>query len=544
MKMKKLLSILLIISIFSSFLTSFASSPIMLMFNGETLHSDVTPVIVNDRVLVPARVIFEKLGATVTWYASSKQITVEGSGVQISMVIGNKNAEVNGKLVNLDVPPAIIADRTMLPIRFVSEALGCSVDWQEKYQTVTVWSKTVTSDVMIKSIIASTSKAYDLISIDADKLSSPTVSFYENPNRIVFDISKAKLTGNADELPLNGNFVTSVRYAMHDEFVRVVLDLSKDIDDISYQYLDDYGDISIKISSNEDCINYIGGQSPKVVLNDVSKISYKGSDEDLVFCFEITGQSIAEDSLKINDSNVEKIVVSKISSNNGELKVYAKKDFIFQTDGGSVIFKTLGTVTENPTDNPTVNPSVSGKLVVLDPGHGGKDPGALGYENGAIVLNEKDANLDISLKTYEILKNHGVNVYITRNTDVFLELSERTDIANSKDAALFVSIHNNSIADTSISGSLVLYKTGDPIGEKLAKNILNSIINDVGMIGRNIRDGSEMYVIRCAKMPSVIVECAFVTNKSDRDNLKNGDFTQKLANAIASGIELTLSQLS
>ena len=189
-------------------------------------------------------------------------------------------------------------------------------------------------------------------------------------------------------------------------------------------------------------------------------------------------------------------------------------------------------------------------IVVIDAGHGGEESGAVGYnDDGSIDLIEKTVNLPVALRVIEILKANGVDVRSTRTTDTFVSLKDRTDFANSIDASLFVSIHSNAYADKSINGSLVMHHTTKDTsaygvsGAKLAQNILNHMDSlDTKNNGRI--NGSTMWVIRNANMPSVIVELAFITNKSDRELLKSADFREQAAQAIAAGIMDTLPGLT
>ncbi len=181
--------------------------------------------------------------------------------------------------------------------------------------------------------------------------------------------------------------------------------------------------------------------------------------------------------------------------------------------------------------------------VVIDPGHGGSDPGAIGYnKDGTEALYEKDVTLPISKMVYDILEENGIDVYYTRNTDVYVTLDERTSFANEIDASLFVSIHCNAFESDDVNGTLVMHHTSNDTdeyglsGKDLANNILKYLPKALGTKDNGRTDGSAMYVIRKTKMPSVIVETAFITNESDRKILSNKTCQKKAAEAIAKGI--------
>ncbi|OPX90199.1 MAG: hypothetical protein A4E53_01085 [Pelotomaculum sp. PtaB.Bin104] len=110
---------------------------IKVILNGRRLAFDVDPVIENDRTLVPLRVIFEALGAVVAWDGEAGMVSAVKDGLEIKLFIDGA-AYKNGELVILDVPAKIINDRTMVPLRFVSEAMGCQVKWTESTRTVNI----------------------------------------------------------------------------------------------------------------------------------------------------------------------------------------------------------------------------------------------------------------------------------------------------------------------------------------------------------------------------------------------------------------------
>lgn len=169
------------------------------------------------------------------------------------------------------------------------------------------------------------------------------------------------------------------------------------------------------------------------------------------------------------------------------------------------------------------------KVVCIDPGHGGKDPGALG--NG---MKEKDITLSVTLKVGEILKNHGVTVGYTRTTDEFIELADRAKKANDFKADIFVSIHCNAAENTAAKGVETYSYPGSSNGAKLARLLQSSIVSSgVYTVDRGTKTAN-FAVLRLTKMPAALVEMAFITNGEDANILKNRQ--NELAIAIAKGI--------
>jgi len=117
---------------------AFAAQPIRVTVDGFKLDFDVSPILENGRVLVPLRAIFEKLGAEVNWDDNSKKITAVKDNKTVSLVVGEKAAYIDGQPVQLDVPAKIIKGRTLVPVRFISEALGNEVIWKQDSKFVAI----------------------------------------------------------------------------------------------------------------------------------------------------------------------------------------------------------------------------------------------------------------------------------------------------------------------------------------------------------------------------------------------------------------------
>lgn len=172
------------------------------------------------------------------------------------------------------------------------------------------------------------------------------------------------------------------------------------------------------------------------------------------------------------------------------------------------------------------------KLVVIDAGHGG-------YEAGAVYngVYEKNLNLDIALNIQRILEANGVNTYMIREDDSYVGLYERANIANTLNAALFVSIHNNALENNSnVNGSMAFYHGSSTQGKILAKTILTRLVEGLGLPNLGIREQNEYIVLLGTAMPSTLVEVAFMSGDIDFTMLTTAQFRAKAAEAIAKGI--------
>jgi len=195
---------------------------------------------------------------------------------------------------------------------------------------------------------------------------------------------------------------------------------------------------------------------------------------------------------------------------------------------------------------PAQLPSVPGNLpsvpntrmvVVIDPGHGGRDPGAVGI-NG---LQEKQVIFPISLRVAELLEQQGVTVVMTRRTDSTLDLQNRVDIAERARGNLFVSIHANAISMSrpDVNGLETYYAS--ETGRRLAAAIQASMLAATGMNDRGVKQ-ARFYVLRRTSMPAALVEVGFVTGAADAPRLADPAWREVLANAIARGILQYIAQ--
>ena len=172
------------------------------------------------------------------------------------------------------------------------------------------------------------------------------------------------------------------------------------------------------------------------------------------------------------------------------------------------------------------------KKIVIDAGHGGKDPGAV-FED----VKEKDLNLSIAKKLRNMLYKAGYEVSMTRIDDTFIKLSDRARLANELEVDIFVSIHNNAASNINVEGIETLYYPGSEEGKKLATNIQLSMIKKAMRKDRGLKERDNLYVLKYTHMPAVLVEGGFITHYLDRHLLKEKEYRYLLAEAIYDGIE-------
>ena len=183
-------------------------------------------------------------------------------------------------------------------------------------------------------------------------------------------------------------------------------------------------------------------------------------------------------------------------------------------------------------------PALFGKSVVIDPGHGGWDPGMKG-SSGSI---EATVNLEIAQKLAEYCRQAGAFVSMTRETDNALgdtkaeDMAARVDLTEEADADIFISIHCNSNVNPAINGTEVYVYQQNTQPYWLAQHVLQGIVNRVGTKDNGVRLGPSLYVLRRTRMPAILVELAYLSNESDAQKLEDDQygFAQGIYNGMLS----------
>ncbi|NLG70063.1 MAG: N-acetylmuramoyl-L-alanine amidase, partial [Firmicutes bacterium] len=182
---------------------------------------------------------------------------------------------------------------------------------------------------------------------------------------------------------------------------------------------------------------------------------------------------------------------------------------------------------------------LTGRTVAIDAGHGGHDPGAI----GASGTPEKVYNLDIAQRLATLLESVGVEVSMSRRTDVYVGLDDRVAVAVKAGADVFVSVHNNASTSRRAVGTEVFYSPNDPASQRLAELLYDSLLDKLDRPARGVRMRRDLRVLRLAPMPAALVEVAFVDNPEDEGRLRDPSFRQQAAEAMFAAIVSFLSQV-
>jgi N-acetylmuramoyl-L-alanine amidase len=172
-----------------------------------------------------------------------------------------------------------------------------------------------------------------------------------------------------------------------------------------------------------------------------------------------------------------------------------------------------------------------GKAIVIDPGHGGVDPGACGGQG----IREKDVVLDVAMRLKDLLEEAGAAVVFTRTDDSFIGLYERSFMANDVMADLFISIHANFNPDSSVHGIEVYHSPDQKNADEYASCVLNELVKSTGLKGLGVKT-AHFVVIRETQMPSILVELGFLSNFQEEATLNSSEFKDKAAAGILHGI--------
>lgn len=367
-------------------------------------------------------------------------------------------------------------------------------------------------------------------------VAAPDVKMFRlsNPNRIVIDFPNTRTIIGFNESIAKGQYVEAIRTAQFDETTtRVVVETDGQADYEITKATDSETVIQFKEPSYEN-IEYSNLEKPTIILDQEKvDIQVKGivyDNDYLNKIYSITldkdyGALFGEGSLKVNDGLIETVEVVKTDA--GLTKIIIKSTAVYEYRVEKI---------ESKIEIKAYRPKeLYNKIIVIDPGHGGKDPGAVA--NG---LYEKTLNINITEKLKKLIDEGGeVQVYYTRLNDDYPTLQERCDLANEVEADFFLSIHNNAY-NPSETGTETLYypseETGYLTSPILAEIFQENIVDMTGMKDRGVKQRENLFVLKHTAMPAIIVEIGFLTNDHDAELLKEESFLGKVAESLYSGI--------
>ena len=643
---------------------AYHAKEIIVKIDGEEMvPKDMPAVSIDGRTMLPMRQIATELGCEVVWNDAAKQVYVINEEYTLVFTIDSKTGMQNGIAFSMDVPPMIVNDRTMLPVRALAAALELDIAWVDTTRTVEITTKKAVQEVPEQPEKTEQPEKADTPSVPSasvvtlNKLTVPAGAAagqgftiqangripdweetYVSDDKIVLDIYGAKNGLSANTTKTNSAIVSAVRTAQHTlengaVYTRVVFDLtgkkgyevteSSDgtklmvifdkvtVDKLSIRHKNDMDIIEIEGNGALGAEVFTLSAPSRIVVDipnaeseleetlDVSELKYAFAgrmgmftETTLRLVFEV-GDLVEYSYEEADDGGTLTIRPSTLKHMvyDGEQDVlYLDRERSFDTEavefedhyldgyfdvilpkaledvygygtyrlGDDVIEKievfTQGEETtfrfwqnriscyeiEDEGDRyaiHAINPQkVYDKILLLDAGHGGKDPGAM--SNGIV---EKEVTLKMLHKVKEALDDN-IKVYLTRDEDEYPENNTRAKTANEIADAL-VSIHMNAAENTLVNGTETLYKnhandTGETLTSKeLAELIQKSIIGATGNNDRGIKHRTDLLILNGTTVPAVIVEVVFISNVGDALKISQEDYQNTIASAIAEAIE-------
>ncbi len=364
-------------------------------------------------------------------------------------------------------------------------------------------------------------------------------NFYSNPNRIVidFELADLKVEGPTEFFPKN-NIITSVRFSQYNETtVRVVLDLSEKADYKIYERSSEI-QIAVKQPTYKNISYKLNTANAQITLTNVRKSDLSCSQNKNQNSYTI---KYAEDDFESGEGELtpEDAFVKEISISSKKIVIYDNGDMVYtiRQSGDNVVItiKKEEKIEENEK-----------RVILIDAGHGGNDPGAC---NGS--AQEKVFNLNIALYLYDLLsEREDIEVFLSRDDDQYLDREDRLAVANKIQPDFIVSVHNNSLENKSYTGTMVLYynnptesQYGDITSKECAQIVVNKLVEALDTVNRGVVSREDLHILSKTPCPSILCEICFVSNDAELERLKTKAFQKSAAEAIYEGVLEILEEM-
>ena len=557
--------------------------------NGKEFTMDVPATIVNDRTMLPVRALADALHLNIKWDDPNRIVSIQSGDtvVKDEPKAPESGQTTAGTLTGIQMPSAKDADQT-----FTIQADGP----MGRYEKTFVDDQKIVLDFYG----AKSSLPGEITKTNSDIVTGIRTATHENNGdsftRVVFDLSgkkKYEVTQSADKKNITisfGKTTVDKISAVHSQNKDIItiggtgsfgasVAMTADPQKIIVTIPNCQSNLSDKINTDE--LQYVldgkvdtsKGNTVELVLavEDLVQYSYREENQNLILeIYPTTLKNMRYD----KNANVlyldkkDKIDTGSVKFEDHYLDGYFDVTLPgdYESDYGYGTYDVKGTVVENievstkgvnttfrfkqnrisayeVTDEGdsyairVKNPKeVYDKVLLLDAGHGGKDPGTSG--NG---MQEKNLNLTIAQKIAQKLQGSGIKVYMTRDSDVYPENSTRAKTANDI-ADLMVSIHMNSGPETA-NGTETLYQVhandnGARLTSKqLAEILQGKVVSATGNTNRGAKLWTDVLILNRTTVPSVIVEVIFITNTGDALKISNPAYQDQVAQAIADGIQ-------
>lgn len=498
----------------------------------------------------------------------------------------------NGRKIS--VPYTLVQGRYCVPFQKVAQALGGTADWQPTTATLTVRARLqmVRQDKDALTVYTSYPVYYSVKRID-------------NPERLYVDLFGLDLATTPANIPNEGGSVTHIRSGqINPQTVRITIDLKQGM---SFRVVSGIQTSQVRVALGESgppatlpvsppTVVVVNPPTPQLPTNP-AQVTITGVDYKVVspaltqirvsttgpakyrtealndpnrLAFDLAGAVLdrgVKTSQFVDNPIVKAIRIGKVFTEHtafGRVVLDLSKMVGFSVDSrasGSGMTYLINVITSGSGTTPVapviaqpppdgvlpapVTAGLAGKLVVVDPGHGGRDPGASGRLNGA-ELNEKDIALAIGRRVRDVLTQNGATVLMTRNSDILPSVDARPQFANAHHADYFVSIHCDSAqVQNARSGTAVYYHGANGLCRLMAADIGRRISQTSGISYNGVKSDMTQYggrfatgygVLRGSAMPAVLIETGFMTSDNDLARMHDDATQQKIAEGVVAGL--------
>jgi N-acetylmuramoyl-L-alanine amidase len=367
------------------------------------------------------------------------------------------------------------------------------------------------------------------------KTSHPAVydlKSFNEPNRLIIDFDGATLAGTTTPVPGDGKWVGRVRMSQFNpDTVRVVLDLNDTAPCFVLHSRGNPNLIEVRTVQKIQHLNWAdteqGGrlmiEADGELVNEITELK---KPEQIQIYLDYSQFSPELTAPVFKSSLVREVHLVPVSTTEARIDI----DLGRLVGYNAQLSPDRRKLTINFKRSPLI-----GKTIILDPGHGGVDPGASGRQG----TREKEVNLDVAMRLKELLENAGAAIVLTRADDSFIGLYERAFMANFLFANLFISIHTNNHPDLTVHGIEIWFRQGRNEAQELARDVLTSICQTTGFSELGIksnRANEDFVVVREPQMPSILIELGFLSNYQEESVIMTPDFREKAAAGIFQGI--------
>lgn len=583
--MKRAVLILLFLISLMFLCPNYSEASLKLFVGNEEVGLKNPLVMINGTYMIPLWVFEEHLDAEIN--VKNDEIQITFGDQTILMQLDVESAQVNGQSIKLEVAPQLIQGEIVVPLRFMADQRNLQLSFVQEINGFRLTEQAprfrggiisgLGLDALFEPeespgtpmVIYEPQEIQDLkeiifmggprasVFLDLQSYTGYQTHLLQEPARLVIDLYGV----SGDALPVVEvdhpvlSVIRSSRF--DDQIMRIVCDLKAPTGyrvnawpdgglEVEFNY--QLSSLWVEEENDRLQIRFLSSAAPQI------ESTYLENPLRLVLDFQDTTLMTRSFDVPVD---VERIVRLRVGQHLPaitrvvlELEAAVAPLPLEERDDGSYVLPLFaGTAREaqvylaslNESPEPTLaellpirEGVLSGLTVVVDPGHGGSDPGAIGYQG----TFEKDVNLAIGLYLGEFLHEAGAKVVYTRDKDEYVSIFRRPEIAREARADLFISIHSNShIERGRARGTETLYRAKDPVSERLARIVQDEVVKAITLVDRRIWGRDDLAVFNGSDIPAIMVEVGFLDHPDEEVLLRAPGFQKVAAQGIYNGIE-------